>query len=278
MYEDLKGKIALITGAGKKTGIGFAIAEKMASNGANIVIADLGGKAEENTTVKMGGSDEMREIVNELQSKYGVEAMDVELDVASNESVDEMIQKIGERFGRIDALFNNAGAAVGSPATVHDYDHDGWVKTIDINLHGVFRVSKAAVPLMKGAPAAIVNMASKAGKAPPLFNGAYGVSKAGVIMLTRVMALELASENIRVNAVCPGLIMTDLQAHRLEMEAAVFGTTVEEATQRLSSTVPMGRLGTAAEVADLSVYLVSAESSYITGQALNIGGGLLMEA
>jgi NAD(P)-dependent dehydrogenase (short-subunit alcohol dehydrogenase family) len=188
-----------------------------------------------------------------------------------------MMKTIASTFERVDLLFNNAGAVFGAPSTVHGYDEGAWLRTIDVNLHGVYRVSKAVVPVMLGKPGAIVNMASKAGKSPPLWNPAYAVAKAGVIMLTKVMALDLAAQNIRVNALCPGLIMTDLQEARIEMEAKVFGTTYDEAKQRLCKLVPMERLGTADEVANLAVYYSSEESSYITGQAVNIGGGIMME-
>lgn len=132
--------------------------------------------------------------------------------------------------------------------------------------------------MMLGKQGAIVNVSSKAGKSPPLWNPAYAVAKAGVIMLTRTMALDLAAENIRVNAICPGLIMTDMQDLRIQTESEVFGNSYVKTKMRLAGTVPMQRLGTAGEVADLAVYLASNQSSYITGQAVNIGGGLLMEA
>jgi NAD(P)-dependent dehydrogenase (short-subunit alcohol dehydrogenase family) len=188
-----------------------------------------------------------------------------------------MMETIKTQFERVDLLFNNAGAVFGAPNTVYDYDEKAWIKTVDINLHGVFRVSKAVVPMMLGKPGAIVNVASKAGKSPPLWNPAYAVAKAGVIMLTKVMATDLAAQDIRVNAICPGLIMTDLQQLRIQTEADVFGMSYDEAKVRLAKTVPMERLGDPKEVADLAVYLVSEQSSYITGQAVNIGGGIMME-
>jgi NAD(P)-dependent dehydrogenase (short-subunit alcohol dehydrogenase family) len=277
MYPDLQGKTALITGSGKRTGIGFAIAEKLASCGSHVIIADLGSAPKEDTGILLGTMEEMQRIAEELKRKYEVETLAVELDVTRGDSIETMILKIRERFQRIDLLFNNAGSVFGAPSTVLDYDEEDWLKTIDVNLHGVYRVSKAVLPMMLGAPGAIVNVSSKAGKSPPLWNPAYAVAKAGVIMLTKVLALDLATQDIRVNAICPGLIMTDLQETRIQLEAQVFGTTYGEAKERLSKTVPMERLGTPAEVAALAVYLASAESSYITGQAVNIGGGILME-
>lgn len=277
MYTDLKEKTALITGSGKETGIGYAIAKRLASNGCHVILSDLGTPAENDNGMRMGTREEMERLASGLAEAHGVKTLAVDLDVTSTDSVAAMIERILSEFDRVDLLFNNAGAVFGAPSTVHDYDEAAWLKTVDVNLHGVYRVSKAVVPLMQEAGGAIVNIASKAGKSPPLWNPAYAVAKAGVIMLTKVMALDLATQGIRVNAVCPGLIMTDLQDTRIRVEAEIFGTTYDEAKDRLAKTVPMERLGSPGEVADLAVYLASARSSYITGQAVNIGGGIMME-
>jgi NAD(P)-dependent dehydrogenase (short-subunit alcohol dehydrogenase family) len=276
MYKDLEGKNALITGSGKRTGIGYAIAEKMASCGANIIIADLGLSAQPGAAVKMGGREEMESIAADLSQKYKIKTLTIDLDVTSSESVQKMAEKVKAHFTRLDALFNNAGVALGSPSPVHLYNEEAWLKTIDVNLHGTFRVSKALVPLMLGQPAAIVNTASKAGKTPGLANGAYAVAKAGVIMLTKAMALELGNQGIRVNALCPGIIMTDMQVFRFEMEAKFFKQTFADREKDWSNTIPQKRIGDPGDVADLAAYLASRESSYITGQAVNVDGGLLM--
>jgi NAD(P)-dependent dehydrogenase (short-subunit alcohol dehydrogenase family) len=151
------------------------------------------------------------------------------------------------------------------------------MKTIEVNLHGVFRVSRAVIPMMLGSGGSIINTASRAGKKPPLFNGAYAVAKAGVIMLTKVMAAELAGAGIRINAICPGQIMTDLERWRFGLEAKVYGTSVEEREREMCTTIPLGRIGEPREVANLVAWLASGESSYVTGQAINITGGQLME-
>jgi NAD(P)-dependent dehydrogenase (short-subunit alcohol dehydrogenase family) len=276
MYDDLKGKIALVTGAGKKSGIGFAIAEKMAACGANVIIADLGIGPDTVGGIKMGMRQEMEEIAQLLAEKHRVQTLTVDLDVTCNDSIQQMVQKVKERFEYVDVLVNNAGALFGSPSPAHIYDEEAWMKTIDVNLHGVFRVSKAVFPLLTRKPAVIVNIASRAGKVPPLANGAYAVAKAGVIMLTKVMALELAKEGVRVNAICPGIIMTDLQVFRFQMEGRFLRQTPEEREKAWANDIPLGWVGAPSEVADLAAYLASKESGYITGQAINVDGGLLM--
>ncbi len=277
MVSDLKGKTALITGSGKKTGMGYAMARKLASCGANVIIADLGAASIPGSQVATGGSAEMQEIAGSLGKEFGVRTLAVPVDVSSAESVAAMAEAVKKGFDRLDVLCNNAGASFGVPAAVHTYDETAWMRTVDVNLHGVFRVSKAMLPHMLGKPASIVNNASRAGKFPPVMNGAYAVAKAGVIMLTKVMAKELAGAGVRVNAICPGQIMTDLERWRFGLEAKVFQTTVEEREKEMCKTIPLGRIGTPEEVANLVAFLASDASSYMTGQAINITGGQLME-
>ena len=277
MYSDLKGKTALITGAGKRTGIGYAIACALAKNGTNIVIADLGQTAEKDAQVATGVQAEMAEIADELQNNFGVESMAVAVDVGSTEAIAEMAAVVSDRFASVEILCNNAGASFGVPNTVHTYDEDAWMKTIDINLHSVFRMSRAVLPLMMETGGTIINTASRAGKVPPIFNGAYAVAKAGVIMLTKVMARELAGAGIRVNAICPGQIMTDLEKWRFGLEAQFFESTVEEREAEMCKSIPLGRIGKPEEVGKLVTFLASEASSYLTGQAINITGGQLME-
>ncbi len=277
MSSEFKTKTALITGSGKKSGIGFAMAKKFASLGANIIIADFGNSKKTESDVKCGSSAEMGLIAAELNNVFKVETLAVNVDVTDTGTINAMLNLIREKFSAIDILCNNAGATFDVPNGVHTYQEDAWIKTIDVNLHGVFRISKAIVPMMLEKGGSIINTASRAGKVPPLFNGAYAVSKAGVIMLTKVMAKELAGHHIRVNAVCPGQIMTDLEKWRFGLEAQFLNTSVEEQERKMCETIPMGRIGTPDEVADMAVFLASDASSYVTGQALNICGGQLME-
>jgi NAD(P)-dependent dehydrogenase (short-subunit alcohol dehydrogenase family) len=278
MYQDLKGQTALVTGAGKKSGIGYAIAEKLARSGANVVLADFIPSQEEKTALLIAaGLKEMTALAESLAGQYGVRAHFVEVDVTSTASVDQMAADVKAHFEQVQILCNNAGTVLGVPSAVHTYDENAWLKTIDVNLHGVYRVSKAIVPLMMNTGGAVINMASRAAKVPPLFNGAYAVAKAGVVMLTKVMARELAGSGIRVNAVCPGVIDTDFTKWRFGLEAQILNATEEARREEMVQTIPLGRLGASEEVANLVAFLASDQSSYMTGQAINVTGGQLME-
>ncbi len=168
MYADLEGKTALITGSGKRTGIGFAIAEKLASCQANVIIADLGKGGEKNIPLKMASREEMESIAAELRQKYGIKASAVDLDVCSNSSIAQMIEEVKKEFSTVNVLVNNAGASLGAPSPVHLYNEEAWLKTIEVNLHGAFRVSRAVIPLMIAQKeGVIINVSSKAGKTSP---------------------------------------------------------------------------------------------------------------
>jgi len=277
MYKDLKGKTAIVTGSGKKTGIGYGIAEKLASCGCHVIIADLGKTPSPAEPLKTATSEEMDAIAAELTNTHGVRTLAVAVDITDNDAIGKMVMTVKGIFDHIDILCNNAGASFGVPNTVMSYDEAAWIKTIEVNLFSVFRISRAIIPLMAGKPATIINTASRAGKVPPIFNSAYAVAKAGVIMLTKTMAKELGGSGIRVNAICPGQIATDLEKWRFGLEASFFGTTIEEREREMCKTIPLGYIGLPREAADLAVFLASDASGYITGQAINIDGGQCME-
>ena len=277
MYKDLKGKTALVTGAGKKSGIGYAIARKMAESGCHVIVADLGDAGGDDQLVKTGTTAEMEAIVQELGDEFGIRSLAVRVDVADNQSVENMAAAVKAEFNAVHVLCNNAGTVFGVPNAIHTYDEGAWMRTIDINLNGVYRVSRAIVALMLEKGGAIINIASQAAKKPPLFNGAYAAAKAGVLMMTKVMAMELAPNGIRVNAVCPGVILTDFTRWRFELEADFLNTSAQERINEKCKEIPLGRLGTADEVANTVMFLASDASSYMTGQALNNSGGQTME-
>jgi NAD(P)-dependent dehydrogenase (short-subunit alcohol dehydrogenase family) len=277
MYPDLKTKTALVSGAGKQAGIGYAVARKLAACGANVLLADIFQQQDQSNPLVTTSENEISGLTDAIRSDFGVRAEYCHLDVTDADSIDRMVSFAKEQFGGIRVLCNNAGSVFGVPNTLHTYDDDAWQRTLDVNLNGVFRVSKAVVPLMLGTGGSIINMASRAAKVAPVFNGAYAVSKAAVMMFTKVMARELAGAGIRVNAVCPGIISTDFTQWRFELEAEVLQATEEERQAEMMKTIPLGRFGTADEVADLIVFLASAHSAYMTGQAINITGGQTME-
>jgi len=135
MYEDLRGKTALVSGSGKRSGIGYAISRKLASCGMNIIIADLGDIPAEEQPIKTGTENEMADIACELSKTWGIDAMAVNVDVSSSESIRGMLDQVETRHDHIDVLCNNAGASFGVPNAVHTYDEGAWMKTIDVNLH-----------------------------------------------------------------------------------------------------------------------------------------------
>jgi 3-oxoacyl-[acyl-carrier protein] reductase len=277
MYQDLKGKTALVTGSGKKSGIGYAIAQKLAESGADIIMADLLKVGDGDQPQVSGNRGEMEALAEDLARQFAIQALFVAVDVTANSSIQQMVELIKSRFKNVQILCNNAGAVFGVPSAIHTYDDNAWLKTLDVNLNGVFRVSKAVIPLMMDTGGSVINIASRAAKVPPLFNGAYAVAKAGVVMLTKVMARELAGSNIRVNAVCPGVISTDFTRWRFDLEARILNSTKEAREAEMVQTIPLGRFGSSQEVANLVAFLASSQSSYMTGQAINVTGGQLME-
>lgn len=265
----------VITGASKLSGIGAAVALKFAQEGADVVIADLVKDMKEyQGYVKVGSQDDMQVLKSRIE-EFGVRAAAVPLDVTDTASVKALGDTVEKEFGAVDFLVNNAGGSPGV-STILQQEESAWLKTLDINLNGVFRVSRAIVPLMRKG-GAVVNVSSRAGKVPSAFMAAYCSAKAGVIMLTKVMALEFSNMSIRVNCVCPGQIDTELGRWGWALKAGGLGKSLEEYMQELAQSIPLKRLGTPHDVANVIAYLCSEEASYITGQAINVTGGQLME-
>jgi NAD(P)-dependent dehydrogenase (short-subunit alcohol dehydrogenase family) len=275
MDTGLRNKTALITGAGKEDGIGFGIASCLAEEGVNVILADLPVQRV-HTGLSTGSMDDTVRLAADLADRYGVKTMAAGVDVSDMGSCLAMAEKIRESFPVVHILCNNAGVSLGAGKPMHFCDEKVWMDALDVNLSGMFRVSKAVVPLMTEG-GSIINTASRAGKVPPPFNGAYAVSKAGVIMFTKVQARELAGAGIRVNAVCPGQIMTGMERWRFDLEARALGTTPEIQEQAQVKTIPLGHIGSVRDVGNVVVFLASSRASYMTGQAVNITGGQLME-
>ena len=241
---ELEGKVAAVTGGAR--GLGRAVALRLAGEGAAIVVADrLGDLAEET--------------VEEIR-RGGVRAIALAGDVGEAEFAAAIAAAAKENLGRLDILINNAGIAPNR--LVMDQSLEEWNGVIRTNLTGTFLCSKAAVPVMeRGGGGCIVNIASISGQRGATGRSAYGVSKAGIIQLTKIMAIECADMNIRVNAIAPGPIRTDMTDHS--------PGTVDSYLSR----IPMRQYGTLESVAAAALFLASDESSYTTGHILNVDGG-----
>jgi NAD(P)-dependent dehydrogenase (short-subunit alcohol dehydrogenase family) len=240
----LKGKIALVTGAAR--GIGLAVAKALAAEGAVPVIADIN---------EAGARDA-------LSTLGHAEGLALGVDVADEASVAAMIDAIRARYGRLDILVNNAG--IGGNTPFLDIKLAEWNRTIAVNLTGAFLVAQASARVMvKGGGGKIVNIASVSGQRGGHGRAAYGAAKAGLELLTKVMAVELAEHGINVNSIAPGAIETEMAkfAHDAATRAAY------------DYLIPMTRYGTPEEIADAAVFLCSDESRYIHGHTLNVDGG-----
>lgn len=248
----LAGQVALITGGG--TGIGKAIALAFVREGAKVAVAAR-------------RKDKLLEVVAAIADKGG-EAMAVECDVTRGADAERAVRETVERFGALNILVNNAGTL--SNATIEQISEEDWDRVLRVNAKGPFLMSREALPAMREAGGgAIVNIGSILGLVAMKSRAAYCASKGAVTMLTKAMAVDHAHENIRVNCICPALVETD-------MVKQLFGDTPEGAALRDArlATMPLGRMGVPTDVAELAIYLASAESSWLTGVAIPLDGGL----
>jgi len=275
MY-DLKGKAAIVTGAGRKLGIGRTIALQLARDGADVAVADICKEFEEFPGYGLGMWEGLQEVAREIEA-LGVRGLPVRVDVTDSKLVDEMVAKTLEAFGRVDILVNNAGGVPG-PGPVVWMEEAAWHKTMAINATGTFLCSRAVVRVMaeRGEGGKIINISSIAGKEGAPFLSAYSAAKAAVMAFTRSLAREVAQNNIQVNAVCPGEVDTELQRWGWELRAWASGTSYDEAVEESLKRIPLGRLEQPEDVANLVAFLASPQSDYITGQSINVCGGIVM--
>jgi NAD(P)-dependent dehydrogenase (short-subunit alcohol dehydrogenase family) len=255
---NLDGKIAVITGAGR--GMGRAMALRFAKEGARIVVAEVDRPSAEQTFTEIG--------------KCGLVVV---VDMSQVSEIDAMISKTVEAFGRVDILVNNAG--VTKSLDLFDVTEADWDWMFSINARGLFFcLQRAAREMAKQHSGKIINIASIAGKGyRGTSNIAYAASKGAVIAMTRVAASQLARHNINVNAICPGITRTHMYESLMKELGARRGITEEEATRRADATIPLHRMNTPEDIANMAAFLASSQADNITGQSFNVDGGLVWD-
>ena len=242
---DLKGKVAIVTGASRGLGRGMAIG--LARAGANVVVTDI---------------LDTKETVDEVK-KLGREALGIKVNVTKKSDVEAMVQQTLEKFGMVDILVNNAGILRIEPT--EDMKEEDWDKVLAVNLKGQFLCAQeVGKNMIKQKSGKIINISSIAGKFGNPQSAAYNASKAGVILLTKTLAIDWGKHNIQVNAICPGAFYTPMTEESFKDENLV---------QMIKTSVPLGRYGEPEDLVGTVIYLASEASNYVTGHALVVDGG-----
>jgi len=255
----LKDKVALVTGSGR--GIGFAIARHLAKEGARVALCDIDGE------LAAKAADALRQ--------EGFEALSYKVDVTDTPAIEAMVEDIVAQWGGIDILVNNAGVIL--VKKVLDITDEEWDWVFRVNVRGTFACSRIVGRHMASrGGGVIINASSNSGKTPGRFQAAYAASKFAVVGLTQALAMELGPYNIRVNAYCPGIVETDMWDYIDERLAELTNTPVGQARRETVSQIPLGRAANEEDVAKVVVFLASDDSTYMTGQSLNICGGRRM--
>jgi NAD(P)-dependent dehydrogenase (short-subunit alcohol dehydrogenase family) len=266
----LEGKVAIVTGAGRYSGIGRHTALALARHGAHVAVTGSGrapeSYPEEERTLGWRDVESVAEEIRQL----GRRALPLVVDITDAAAVERLVEKTREELGRIDILVNNAAAARGRDRVpVVQLEEGEWRKVLEVNLTGTFLVTKAVARAMieQGQGGRIVNISSIAGREGIATFAAYGTTKAGIIQFTRVLAVELAAHRINVNCVCPGLVGT------YRMADVTAPGPIREAVMR---SIPLGREGRPEEIGEVVAFLCGPGAAYIHGQTINVDGGRVM--
>ncbi len=261
-YEELKGKVGIVTGAGR--GIGRAIAQRLAREGVSVVVTDIDQQSAETTA-------------EEIRSAAG-KAIGFKVDVTHQDEVERMISRTVSEFGALNILVNNAG--VGAVASILETDEKTWEWVMNVNAKGVFLCSKAAAKQMihQGMGGRIITNASGAGKIAPGKGtplGVYAASKHAVVGLMKQLGLELSSHQILVTSICGGIIDTPMWDQIDREIAKLEGVPVGSVKARAVASIPLGRIQKPEDLANVVAFLASDDASYITADTINVAGGLL---
>ena len=281
MYN-LDGKVAIVTGAGGKNGIGRAIATRLASEGADVVVTDVTASLEAiRPEDREAGWEGLPSVTSEIEA-LGRQSLGIFSDVSDSGQVQSMVDQVLQRFGHIDILVNNAGSRPGRDRVpVVELEEDAFDEVMRVNVRGTYLVSRAVARHMvgRGGPGKIISISSGAGKRGIARYAAYCASKFAIVGFTQALAQELAAQRINVNAICPGLVDTE----RVDFIAAALvpqGQSSEEhramMIQDRNARVPLGRVAVGDDIARMAAFLASEESDYVTGLSISVSGGAEM--
>lgn len=274
MYPDLRGKVAIVTGSGRRKGLGEAMARRLAAEGCRVVVSDIGqARGKEIPADAIGSQSEMQQIVAEIRAEGG-DAIGLSCDVLEEAQVEALVRQTVAHYGRLDIMVNNAGIGYLMKPLV-EMDQASWDAVLGVNLRGVFfGIKHAAIQMIRqGRGGRIINIGSQASKSGFPFAAAYVSSKHGLIGLTRTAAIELGPKGITVNTICPNHVTTGLGAWQNQYFSAATGRSEEQYLADMRARIPLGRPGLQEDIAKACAFLASEQAAYITGEGMNVSGG-----
>ena len=268
-------RVAVVTGAGRRDGLGAAIVHRLASAGCHVVLADIGASADAATPEAMIAlREEMQALASDIANETGMAIVPFECDVRNATRVNELAQFAQRELGSLDIWVNNAGIGYIMKPLLEMQEAE-WRAVLDVNLTGCFNGIQAAARIMipQGKGGRIVNIASQAAKSGFPFAAAYCSSKHGLVGLVRSVAIELGQHRITVNNVCPNHVTTGLGAWQNEYFSNKLGLTLEQYLDQMTQRIPLRRRGVAQDTANAVAFLCSAQADYITAESMNVSGG-----